>query len=72
MTEPEPYPRQFVGKRCSFNHGGKRLVGIVQKQAYIGRTERGRIPNYRLEVRGISGAVLEVDLVETYATITDL
>lgn len=76
----DPYhdqPRRFVGKRISFNGApgtpvaGKRLVGVVEAQRYAGRTARGAIPDYLITVRGSSGGVLEVSLVESYATITD-
>ncbi len=67
----------WIGKRCSFNAelggaiGGKVLVGIVEAARYIGKTERGQIPNYSLTVRGASGKTAEVNFVEQYARISE-
>jgi len=69
-ADPHPNPMRFVGLRCSFNFDGRRLVGIVQAQTYIGRTVRGQIPDYRLTIRGESGKTVEISLVESYATLT--
>jgi len=68
----------WIGKRCSFNAelgrdvaGCKVLVGIVESAKYIGLTERGKIPNFALTVRGASGKLAEVNLVEQYARISE-
>lgn len=72
----------WIGKRCSFNSepGGnlgmaglsaKVLVGIIEAARYIGKTERGQIPNYSLTVRGASGKTVEVNMVEQYAQISE-
>lgn len=77
MTHESKQAAKWIGKRCSFNSelggpmAGKVLVGIVDAAKYIGKTERGRIPNYSLSVRGQSGKTLEVNLVEQYARISD-
>ena len=68
MVDPHPTPTRFVGQFVSFDRDGKRLVGIVISQTFIGPTARGAIPDYELEVRGGSGAVLKISLVESYAS----
>lgn len=70
-TDPHPNTKRFVGKRCSFDHQGKRLAGVITAQEYIGRTERGAIPDYRLTVRGQSGRTLTISLVESYTSISE-
>lgn len=50
---------------------GKVLVGIIDAARYLGKTERGAIPNYSLTVRGASGKTVEVNLVEQYARISE-
>lgn len=71
------HPRQFVGRRISFDGpvgtplAGRRLVGVVERAEYAGRTARGDIPDYTLTVRGASGSLLTVSLVESYATFPD-
>lgn len=73
--DPHPTPARFVGRRISFDHdvGGRtaRFVGIVEAQRYIGRTQRGDIPDYELQVRGSSGHALKISLVESYATFPE-
>ena len=72
MQNDDPYhdqPARFVGKRVTFDHAGKRLVGLIEAQVYAGRTVRGAIPDYRLTVRGDSGRTLEISLVESYASV---
>lgn len=71
-TDPHPAgPARFLGRTCSFDHANdpaKRLVGIVADARYVGRTTRGNIPDYLLTIRGASGALLEVSLVERRAS----
>jgi hypothetical protein len=73
--DADPYahqPQRFVGRSISFDHQGKRLVGVVEQQVYAGRTLRGSIPDYALSIRGGSGALLTgVSLVESYATFPE-
>lgn len=45
---------------------GKTFVGIVESGRYIGKTERGAIPNWELTVRGASGKAVTVNMVEQY------
>jgi hypothetical protein len=67
--EAPPYPEShWVGKRCSFNYETKRLCGTVLKAEYIGRTQRGQLPDYSLQVAGASGKTLTISLVENYAS----
>lgn len=65
--DPHPNPARFVGCVVTFDHAGVRKIGRVVAQQWIGRTERGRIPNYLLTVQGESGACLTIDMVESYA-----
>lgn len=60
---------KWVGLGVAFDHNGKRLVGVVTAVAWAGFTERGVIPDYTLTIRGKSGALLTVSLVETHANI---
>lgn len=71
--EDDPHPRKnrFVGLAVSFDHAGRRLVGTVESQRYIGRTVRGDIPDYTLSIRGASGARVEASLVESHATFPE-
>lgn len=62
----DPRPGAFVGLSVSFTHQGKRLVGIVESQRFIGLTVRGQIPDWSLVVRGSSGARVTVSLVEAH------
>lgn len=77
LIDPHPAgPSRFLRRRCAFDAvlGGttRRLVGIVEDCQYIGRTESGSIPDYRLSVRGSSGALIEgVSLVESRASFQD-
>lgn len=74
--DPHPNHSRFVGRPVSFNHpigqpDAHRLVGMVEAQRYVGRTVRGGIPDYELEIRGRSGKVIRVSLVESYATFPE-
>lgn len=67
-TDPHPSgSARFLGLSCSFNYGTppRRLVGIVERAIYIGRTARGQIPDYSLTIRGNSGRQVEVSMVES-------
>jgi hypothetical protein len=78
-AEPDPHPAgasRFLHRACAFDDptGGvppRRLVGVVEEARYVGRTARGQIPDYRCTVRGRSGALLEVSMVESYMTFPE-
>ncbi len=70
IHDPPP-ARSFVGRTVSFDLGGRRVVGRVEAQVYVGLTARGAIPDYSLSVRGSSGRLETVSLVESYAIIQD-
>lgn len=77
QRDPHPTgPSRFKGRRISFDHNvnGRvaRLVGVVEQAEFNGYTQRGKIPDYTLTVRGQSGAVVKVSLVESYASFPDL
>lgn len=60
VAAPEPYARKFVGLMVEFDlnrAGGKttRERGDVTAQKWLGLTERGRIPEYEVTVRGRTG-----------------
>lgn len=76
LIDPHPNHSRFVGRPVSFEnpaggHSGKRLVGTVEAQRFIGFTTRGSIPDYELTVRGKSGKTVIISLVESYATFPD-
>jgi hypothetical protein len=73
-TDPHPAgPSRFLGRTCSFDYGSppQRLFGMVESAHYIGRTARGAIPDYSLSLRGASGRLVEVTLVESRAVFSD-
>lgn len=58
VAAPEPCPRNFVGLVVLFDlhrPGGvvSREKGEVTAQKWLGVTERGRIPEYELKIRGL-------------------
>jgi hypothetical protein len=73
MSSADPMDGVWNGRRVSFHATPNDrecknvLVGIVEASKYVGRTERGGIPNWKLTVRGASGKTLEVDMCEQYA-----
>ena len=72
--EEDPHacrPCQWIGKTARFIHGGRNLTGEVFAVEYIGRRGPSSIPDYRLAIRGATGAKLLVSMFETYATIED-
>lgn len=77
-NDPKSQEARWIGQRCSFEGelggpmAGKTLVGIVESATCIGKTGRGDIPNFKLTVRGYSGKLLEVNMVEQYAQFPDL
>ena len=64
-------PSQLIGRPCSFDHQGKKLVGTVIEAKDNGVTARGAIPDLLVTIRGQSGATVTVSLVESYMTLTD-
>lgn len=70
LTDPHPNPQRFVGKLCRFIHGGKRRRGIVTAQEFIGYSEVGHIPDYKLTIRGEqTGHTMEIKMWESWATV---
>lgn len=61
----------LVGLKCTFDHGGKRVTGIITAAADNGLTARGQIPDFLVTVRGQSGATVKVSLVETHMSLPD-
>lgn len=71
----DPYasePKKWVGKTARFLPTGKahgtQMVGIVTAQKWVGRTVKGCIPDYELSVRGQSGKVIQISMVENRVT----
>lgn len=72
QVDPHPAgPSRFVGRVVSFTHDGKRLLGTIEAASFIGYTQRGAIPDYRLTVRGKTGRSVEVSHVESMANFPD-
>lgn len=76
-TEEDPFkndPRRWVGRSVTFDlpspedGEGKRVTGTVISQTWVGRTQRGAIPDYSLVIEGRSGRRITVSLVESHAT----
>jgi len=72
---PDPYanqPQRFIGCTVRFlpvgQCHGAGLVGIVTAQRFNGRTIKGDLPDYELSVRGNSGKVITISLVENRAS----
>ncbi len=71
MGNADPYasePNRWVGRTARFlplgQSHGPQLVGIVTAQKWAGFTAKGDLPDYELSVRGSSGKVIPVSLVE--------
>jgi hypothetical protein len=69
-------PTRWLGRSVSFDYpagdaAATRLVGTVEKAEWAGYTQRGHLPDFTLYIRGKSGALLKVSMVESYATFTD-
>lgn len=64
-------PADLVGLKCTFDHAGKRLTGVITAAKDNGLTARGAIPDFLVTVRGQSGATVEVSMVETYMSFPD-
>ena len=72
----DPYadqPKRFIGRTARFmpigQSHGPQLVGIVTAQRFTGRTQRGNLPDYELSVRGSSGAIKTISLVENRVSL---
>lgn len=73
-TDPHPGgPARFIGRTVTFTHGNppRRVSGIVEASCYVGRTQRGAIPDYQITIRGRSGKTLTISLVESHATFPE-
>ncbi len=73
-SDPDPHaerPTQWIGKTARFTHEGRNLSGVVFAVEYVGRCGPSQIPDYRLAIKGASGATLLVSMFDTYATIDD-
>lgn len=64
-------PKQLVGLKASFEHKGQRVVGIVTDAVEAPPWGKGQIPDLTVTVRGQSGRLLTVSMVETYMTFPD-
>lgn len=64
-------PTDLIGLKCSFDHDGNRLAGIIDAAEPNGFAEPGHIPDILVTVRGTSGRTLKVSLVESYMTLSD-
>ena len=59
----------WIGRTVRFDHAGKRLTGRLVAANFIGFSKKGRLPDYKLVIRGASGATMTVSMFETYADI---
>lgn len=66
-----PDPKQFIGKRCQLDYHGKRYAAVIVEAEYIGLNPRGRIPDYRITVRGPNRTVTLPSMADAYVTISD-
>lgn len=64
-------PADLVGLKCSFDHHGKRLAGVITDAKDGGFAEPGHIPDLLVTVRGESGRTLTVSMVNTYMSLPD-
>lgn len=64
-------PADLVGLKCSFDHKGKRLTGVITDAKDNGFAEPGHIRDFLITVRGQSGATVSVSLVESYMSLPD-
>lgn len=64
-------PQDLIGLQAGFEHHGKRLVGIVTAATLAEPWGKGKIPDFTVTVRGCSGRMLTVSLVETYMRFPD-
>ena len=74
MSDEDPHasrPTQWIGKTARFIHEGRNLVGTVFAQEYVGRRGPSNLADYRVGVRGNTGAKLLVSLFDTYMTFDD-
>jgi len=62
---------ELVNKRIGFDYKGKRLSGVITKAVKAPNTTVGNIPDHTLTIRGKSGKLLEVSLVNSYSKIYD-
>ena len=72
--EEDPHacrPRQWIGKTACFVYKGRCLVGEVFAVEYVGRRGPSLLADYRVGVRGSTGAKLLVSLYDTYMTFED-
>lgn len=71
IPEGDPHasrPSQWIGKQARFIYEGRNLVGEVFAVEYVGRRGPSLLPDYRIGVRGSTGAKLLVSLFDTYMT----
>jgi len=56
--------RPVLDKDGRIEKGDTKLSGVVVRQRYLGRRGEGLIPDFEIEVRGESGAVVKIGLLE--------
>ncbi len=72
MTSPRDWS-YLIGKTCSFDgpDGKTRLVGVIRAAVDAGFTTRGNIPDAVVDIRGSSGKVMTVSLVESHLQLNE-
>lgn len=61
----------LVGRSCSFQYGGKTLVGVITEAKPAEPFGKGKIPDFTVTVRGKSGQTVTVSFVETYMSLSE-
>lgn len=64
-------PTDLIGLKCSFEHNGKRVTGIITDAKPAEPFGKGRIPDFSVTVRGASGRTLTVSMCESYMSLPD-
>jgi hypothetical protein len=64
-------PTDLIGSKCSFEHKGKRLTGIITDAKDNGFAEPGHLADLLITVRGSSGLSLTVSMIDSYMSFPD-
>lgn len=64
-------PKDLIGLQASFELHGRRAVGIIVAAEVAPPFGAGKIPDYRVTVRGESGREVPVSMVETFMCLAE-
>lgn len=65
MTDPD----DLLGLEASFDLNGRRVVGIITAAEKAAPFGPGKVPDFRVTVRGATGQQVQVSMVETYMSL---